>query len=110
RLDVGAESSCDAGTGGAASFRCDAARSSASCRRMSLNLRTYHELAGADRSGLPEQIAAQRRRVTERLAGVCRLIAVMSGKGGVGKGIVTVHLAGAVARAARDVGALADAV
>ena len=35
---------------------------------MPLNLRTYHELAGADRSGLPEQIAAQRRRVTERLA------------------------------------------
>jgi len=73
---------------------------------MSLNLRTYHELAGADRSGLPEKIAAQRRRVTERLAGVGRLIAVMSGKGGVGKSFVTAHLARALTRAGRAVGVL----
>jgi len=73
---------------------------------MPLNLRTYHELAGADRSGLAEQIAAQRRRVAERLAGVGRLIAVMSGKGGVGKSFVTAHLARALARAGRNVGVL----
>jgi len=73
---------------------------------MPLNLRTYHELAGADRSGLPEQIAAQRRRVAERLAGVGRLIAVMSGKGGVGKSFVTAHVARALARAGRNVGVL----
>jgi len=73
---------------------------------MPLNLRTYHELAGADRSGLPEQIAAQRRRVAERLAGVGRLVAVMSGKGGVGKSFVTAHLARALARSGRNVGVL----
>jgi len=73
---------------------------------MPLNLRTYHELAGADRSGLAEQIAAQRRRVAERLARVGRLIAVMSGKGGVGKSFVTAHLARSLARAGRAVGVL----
>jgi ATP-binding protein involved in chromosome partitioning len=73
---------------------------------MPLNLRTYHELVGADRSGLPEQIGAQRRRVAERLAGVGRLVAVMSGKGGVGKSFVTAHLARALARGGRAVGVL----
>ncbi len=68
--------------------------------------RTYHELTEADRSGLPEQIGAQRRRVAERLAGVRRVIAVMSGKGGVGKSYVTAHLARALARAGRAVGVL----
>jgi ATP-binding protein involved in chromosome partitioning len=69
-------------------------------------LRTYHDLTDADRSGLPEQIGAQRRRVAERLAGVRRVIAVMSGKGGVGKSYVTAHLARGLARAGRAVGVL----
>jgi ATP-binding protein involved in chromosome partitioning len=69
-------------------------------------MRTYHDLTDADRSGLPEQIGAQRRRVAERLAGVGRVIAVMSGKGGVGKSYVTAHLARALARAGRAVGVL----
>jgi len=69
-------------------------------------LRTYHDLTEADRSGLPEQIGAQRRRVAERLAGVRRVIVVMSGKGGVGKSYVTAHLARALARAGRAVGVL----
>jgi ATP-binding protein involved in chromosome partitioning len=69
-------------------------------------MRTYHDLKDADRSGLPEQIAAQRRRVAERLAGVGRVIAVMSGKGGVGKSYVTAHLARALSRAGRAVGVL----
>ncbi|MGH7671721.1 MAG: P-loop NTPase [Gemmatimonadales bacterium] len=69
-------------------------------------LRTYHDLTEADRSGLPEQIGAQRRRVAERLAGVRRMIGVMSGKGGVGKSYVTAHLARALARAGRSVGVL----
>jgi len=68
--------------------------------------RTYHDLTEADRSGLPEQIGAQRRRVAERLAGVGRVIAVMSGKGGVGKSYVTAHLARALSRAGRGVGVL----
>ena len=73
---------------------------------MPLNIRTYRDLAEADRSGLPQQIAAQRRRVADRLAGVGRLVAVMSGKGGVGKSFVTAHLARALARAGKSVAVL----
>src|SRR5256885_11584948 len=73
---------------------------------MPLNLRTYHELTEPDRSGLGEQIAAQRRRLADRLAAVARVIVVMSGKGGVGKSFVTAHLARALARGGRAVGVL----
>src|SRR5947208_5872897 len=73
---------------------------------MPLNIRTYHDLTEPDRSGLPDQIGAQRRRVAERLATVGRVVAVMSGKGGVGKSFVTAHLARAVARGGRAVGVL----
>src|SRR6266853_1475469 len=73
---------------------------------MPLRIRTYHELTEADRSGLGAQVGAQRRRVAERLAPVQRVIAVMSGKGGVGKSYVTAHLARALARAGEQVGIL----
>ena len=69
-------------------------------------MRTYHQLTEPDRSGLAQQIGAARGRVAERLAGVRRIIAVMSGKGGVGKSYVTAHLARAVARGGRAVGVL----
>src|SRR5258708_26184389 len=69
-------------------------------------MRTYHDLKDADRSGLPLQIAAQRREVAERLAAVGQIVAVMSGKGGVGKSYVTAHLARALARAGRPTGVL----
>jgi ATP-binding protein involved in chromosome partitioning len=69
-------------------------------------LRTYHELDGEDRSGLLSQVLAQRARVAARLAGVRFTVAVMSGKGGVGKSFVTAGLAGALARAGRRVGVL----
>jgi ATP-binding protein involved in chromosome partitioning len=58
---------------------------------------TYFDLPGADRSGLAEQIAAQRRRVAERLAAVRAVVLVMSGKGGVGKSYLTAGLARALA-------------
>src|SRR6266568_4117720 len=70
---------------------------------MPLNIRTYHELTEPDRSGLGEQIAAQRRRLADRLAAVSRVIVVMSGKGGVGKSFVTANLARALARGGRAV-------
>src|SRR6266498_5530385 len=73
---------------------------------MPLNIRTYHELTEVDRSGLADQIAAQRRRVAGRLAGVRRVVAVMSGKGGVGKSYVTAGLARALARSGRATGVL----
>jgi len=69
-------------------------------------VRTYHQLTDPDRSGLADQIGAQRKRVAERLAGVRRIVAVMSGKGGVGKSYVTAHLARGFARAGRSVGVL----
>jgi ATP-binding protein involved in chromosome partitioning len=73
---------------------------------MPLNIRTYYDLTEPDASGLPQQIGAQRRRVAARLAGVDRVVAVMSGKGGVGKSFVTAHLARACGRAGRAVGVL----
>ena len=69
-------------------------------------MRTYHQLTDPDRSGLADQIGAQRRRVAEQLAAVRRIVAVMSGKGGVGKSYVTAHLARALARAGQAVGVL----
>ena len=69
-------------------------------------MRTYHQLTDPDRSGLADQIGAQRKRVAERLAGVRRIVAVMSGKGGVGKSYVTAHLGRGFARAGRSVGVL----
>src|SRR5438105_15861820 len=66
-------------------------------------MRTYHQLTESDRSGLADQIGAQRRRVAERLAGVRRIVAMVSGKGGVGKSYVTAHLARALGRSGRGV-------
>src|SRR2546430_16125835 len=73
---------------------------------MSLNIRTYRDLTEADRSGLADQIGAQRRRVADRLASVRRVVAVLSGKGGVGKSFMTAGLARALARAGRSPGVL----
>src|SRR2546422_8478707 len=73
---------------------------------MPLNIRTYHELTEADRSGLGDQIMTQRRRVADRLATVRRVVAVLSGKGGVGKSFVTAGLARALARSGRAAGGL----
>jgi ATP-binding protein involved in chromosome partitioning len=73
---------------------------------VALNIRTYHDLTEPDRSGLPDQIAAQRRRVAGRLTGVGRVVALMSGKGGVGKSFATAGLARAVARGGRAAGVL----
>jgi ATP-binding protein involved in chromosome partitioning len=69
-------------------------------------IRTYHELEEADRSGLLTQVTAQRDRVKARLGHVRHVVAVMSGKGGVGKSFVTAGLATALARAGRQVGVL----
>ena len=72
-----------------------------------MSFRTYAQVTGEDRSHLGEQVAAQRQRVHERLAGVARVVAVMSGKGGVGKSYVTAALARGLAhRAPNGVGVL----
>jgi ATP-binding protein involved in chromosome partitioning len=69
-------------------------------------IRTYGQLTEADRSDLPGQVAAQRERVAARLAGVRHVVAVVSGKGGVGKSLVSAGFAAALARAGRAVGLL----
>ena len=73
---------------------------------MPLEMRTYHDLTDPDRSGLAEQIGAQRRRLVQRMEAIGRIVAVMSGKGGVGKSFVTAQLARAIARGGRAAGVL----
>ena len=66
--------------------------------------RTYFQVDGSDRSGLGAQVGRQRERVTERLRDVRQLVAVISGKGGVGKSHVTAAIARALAARGDHVG------
>ncbi len=73
---------------------------------MRRRLRTYAEVTGPDRSGLAAQVGAQRDRVRRRLESVGAVVAVMSGKGGVGKSAVTAGLARALVGDGARVGVL----
>jgi ATP-binding protein involved in chromosome partitioning len=71
-----------------------------------VSFRGYRQVAGGDRSGVLEQVIAQRERVRTRLREVTSVVAVMSGKGGVGKSWVTASLAVSLARRLTSVGVL----
>ena len=60
----------------------------------------------AVKSDVLGQVLAQRRDVTDRLAQIRFVVAIMSGKGGVGKSALTANLAAALAMNGRTVGVL----
>jgi ATP-binding protein involved in chromosome partitioning len=60
----------------------------------------------APRPDVLGQVLAQRQGVTARLAQIRFIVAVMSGKGGVGKSVLTANLAAALAMNGRSVGVL----
>lgn len=72
----------------------------------SVSFRTYFEVTGETRSRLGAQVEEQRAHVRERLASVRATVAVMSGKGGVGKSYVTASLAAGLAARGHAVGVL----
>ncbi len=60
-------------------------------------MKSYHDIAGDGGSGILEQVEARNGRIADALAAVRHLVAVGSGKGGVGKSTLTWHLAGTLA-------------
>jgi ATP-binding protein involved in chromosome partitioning len=69
-------------------------------------VKTYKDITGDGGSNVVGQVGEQLDRVNARLASVRHIVAVMSGKGGVGKSSVTVHLASALALEGDAVGIL----
>jgi ATP-binding protein involved in chromosome partitioning len=59
-------------------------------------MKSYGDIVGDGGSRVLEQVVEQRARITDGLAKVRHLVAVGSGKGGVGKSTLTLHLAGAL--------------
>lgn len=67
-------------------------------------MKRYGDLISDGGSNILEQVAAQRERSKRGLAGVDHVMAVMSGKGGVGKTSITVNIAAALAMSGWRVG------
>jgi ATP-binding protein involved in chromosome partitioning len=69
-------------------------------------VKTYHDIAGDGGSRVLEQVAAQRTRIADGLAGVRHIVAIGSGKGGVGKSTLTMQMAGALRAQGRRIAIL----
>lgn len=69
-------------------------------------MRTYSQIVGDGGSAVAEQIADLEAAIARRLAGVRHMVAVGSGKGGVGKSTLTRQLGAVLAAAGRRVGIL----
>lgn len=67
-------------------------------------MKSYKELPDDAGSNIIGQVTAQASRLTKRLALIKRTVAIMSGKGGVGKSAVTANLATALTLAGYTVG------
>lgn len=67
-------------------------------------MKSYKELPDDAGSNIIGQVTAQANRLTERLASVKNTVAIMSGKGGVGKSAITANLATALTLAGCAVG------
>jgi ATP-binding protein involved in chromosome partitioning len=69
-------------------------------------MKSYHDISGDGGSRILEQVAGQQARVDAALAGVKHLLAVGSGKGGVGKSTLTLQLASVLAARGSEVAVL----
>ncbi len=69
-------------------------------------MKSYHDIASDGGSNVLEQVSVQRKHLEERLADVRHIVAVASGKGGVGKSTVTACLASALNRKGYAAGVL----
>jgi len=69
-------------------------------------VKRYHDIIGDGGSRVLEQVVEQRARITDGLAGVRHLVAIGSGKGGVGKSTLTLQLATALTARGLRIGIL----
>ena len=69
-------------------------------------MKKYRDIAGDGGSDIVGQVEAQQRRLRERLSTVRAVVAIVSGKGGVGKSALTANLASCLAQGGCRVGVL----
>ena len=69
-------------------------------------MKRYRDLAGDGGSDIVAQLADRQARLRSRMAAIRRTVAVVSGKGGVGKSSITANLAAALAAEGYAVGVL----